>query len=194
MNTSTLFIFVSTLLSISCSSEPDKKRLTGVQNESVELSVAVKDGPCSGPEYSQMDFWIGNWELRTLSPDTSQESGFREGKATNTVRKILDGCVIEENFEGPDLSGKSYSTYSKGRGGWYQTWVDNSGSYMPFIGVFEDSRKIFRMEVERNGRKILFQMVFYKIEENSFTWDWERSVDGGETWKLLWRIEYARRI
>lgn len=141
-----------------------------------------------------MDFWVGDWNLQTLSPDTSQESGIREGKATNSIRKILDGCVIEENFEAPGLSGSSYSTFSKNRGFWYQTWVDNSGSYMPFIGIFEDDRKIFRMEAERNGQKMLLQMVFYKIEENSLTWDWERSTDEGDTWKLLWRIEYSRRM
>ena len=35
-------------------------------------------------------------------------------------------------------------------------------------------------------------MVFYDIGENSLTWDWESSLDGGETWKLQWRIFYIR--
>jgi hypothetical protein len=35
-------------------------------------------------------------------------------------------------------------------------------------------------------------MVFKNIKANAFTWDWESSVDGGETWKLNWRINYSR--
>ena len=124
-----------------------------IQTEIAELSVAVKDGSCSGPEYSQLDFWIGEWDLHSTIPDTSSETGWRIGKARNTIRKILDGCVIEENFDGSTLSnglvGRSYSTYSKGKGKWYQTWLDNSGSYLPFTGIFEDDRTIFRMKREK---------------------------------------------
>ena len=190
-------IIISTLLNTSCSSEPDKKESLATQKELAELlSVAVEDGPCSGPEYGQLDFWVGEWELRSMIPDTSSETGWKIGKARNTVRKILDGCVIEENFDGSTLPsglvGKSYSTYSKASGKWYQTWVDNSGSYLPFTGIFEDDRTIFRMERERNGKIFLSQMVFYNIEENSLTWDWESSKDDGKTWKLQWRIEYSR--
>jgi hypothetical protein len=35
-------------------------------------------------------------------------------------------------------------------------------------------------------------MVFYDIKKDSFTWDWEGTQDGGETWNLLWRINYTR--
>ena len=58
MKTVTLIVFVSTLLNSSCSSEPDKKESMAAQNGSVELSLEVNDGPCSGSEYSQLDFWI----------------------------------------------------------------------------------------------------------------------------------------
>ena len=191
MKIATFFVIVSTFLNISCSSDTDKK-------ESVELSVAVKDGPCSGPEYNRMDFWLGEWELRSMIPDTSSETGWKIEKAGNTIRKILDGCVIEENFDGSTLEGglvgRSYSTYRKNDGKWYQTWVDNSGSYLPFIGIFEDDRTIFRMERERDGKKFLSQMVFYNIEQKSLTWDWESSRDNGKTWNLLWRIEYSRKM
>ncbi len=160
--------------------------------------MAVKDGPCSGPEYNQMDFWLGEWELRSMIPDISSESGWKIEKAGNIIRKILGGCVIEENFDGSTLEsslvGRRYSTYRKNDGKWYQTWVDNSGSYLPFIGIFEDDRTIFRMERERDGKKFLSQMVFYNIEQNSLTWDWESSRDNGKTWILLWRIEYSRKM
>jgi hypothetical protein len=37
-------------------------------------------------------------------------------------------------------------------------------------------------------------MVFYAIERNSFSWDWEGSSDGGRSWALLWRLEYRRVV
>ena len=196
MKRTTMLIITSTLLISSCYSKPEKTESMSIQTELAELSVAVKDGTCSGPEYSQLDFWVGEWELHSMIPDTTSETGWRISKARNTIRKILDGCVIEENFDGSTLPnglvGRSYSTYSKGKGKWYQTWVDNSGSYLPFTGIFEDDRTIFRMKRERNGKIFLSQMVFYNIEENSLTWDWESSGDNGETWNLRWRIEYTR--
>jgi hypothetical protein len=36
-------------------------------------------------------------------------------------------------------------------------------------------------------------MVFHAIGADAFTWDWERTRDGGTSWQRLWRIEYRRR-
>ncbi len=157
-------------------------------------TMAIPDGPCSDPAYIQMDFWVGNWNGRSMVPDTSQESGWSIGKVQNTINKILDGCVIEENFEGEAFSGKSYSTYNKQQKRWNQTWVDNSGGYLPFYGIFEDDKNIFRRDLVRNGNYFSTRMVFYNITGDSFTWDWESSRDNGETWKLSWRIEYTRNM
>jgi len=162
-------------------------------------SIAITNGPCSDPAFTQMDFWVGSWNGRSMVPDTTQESGWKIAKVQNTIFKILDGCVVEENFDGSTLpagafNGKSYSTYSKQQGIWHQTWVDNQGGYLPFYGIFEEDKKIFRREFVRNGNKFFTQMVFYNIEEDSFRWDWERSSDDGETWTLIWRIEYTRKM
>ena len=36
-------------------------------------------------------------------------------------------------------------------------------------------------------------MTFYNIAREKFDWDWETSEDGGATWTLRWRINYARK-
>lgn len=69
------------------------------------------DKPCTAPEFSQFDFWVGEWNL------TWGDSG--EGR--NTVTKDFNGCVIIENFDGGDsspLKGMSVSTYNNRRGQW----------------------------------------------------------------------------
>lgn len=138
------------------------------------------------------DFWIGEWNLTWEDPDGSTGTGF------NTIERVLNDAVIKENFEGQTGAytgyiGKSYSVYQPASGEWKQTWVDNSGGYLDFTGEFEDDRRLFtRTGTDQNGDPIMQRMVFYDIQEESFTWDWEVSRDNGQSWILNWRIQYER--
>lgn len=138
------------------------------------------------------DFWLGEWELTWEDADGITASG------TNYIEKVLDGKVIKENFEAysgayEGFTGKSYSVYNPQTGEWKQTWVDNSGGYLDFIGAVEGDKRIFKRKgMNPQGEEILQRMVFYDITENSMTWDWEISEDNGETWQLRWRIFYER--
>ena len=182
----------------SCSSENGNGKNLQSQAKSTQSSssTAVADGPCSDPAYGQMDFWIGEWSGRSMTPDTSYESGWKIGKIQNSITKILDGCAVEGNFDGSMLDnpliGKSSSVYNKREGIWHQSWVDNTGGYLAFYGIFDDDTRRFRKDVAREGNDLILQITFYNIEKDSFTWDCERSVDEGETWTLIWRIEYTR--
>jgi len=149
--------------------------------------------PCSGPEWKQLDFWLGEWDAAwPASPGTPA------GAATNRIEKILDGCVVSENFAGGGpggLVGRSYSTYNPRRKKWQQTWVDNQASYLDFVGDFSNpDEKIFAMEVTgRDGKPVQMRMVFHHIEPDAFDWRWEKSADGGKTWEVQWPIHYTRR-
>lgn len=138
------------------------------------------------------DFWIGEWDLTWLEPDSSIGTGF------NKIERVLGGAVIKENFEGLTGSsagyiGKSYSVYKRTTGEWKQTWVDNTGDYLEFTGEFEDDLRMFtRTATDQEGELILQRMVFYDIQPDSFTWDWESSRDNGSTWSLNWQINYER--
>ena len=139
------------------------------------------------------DFWIGYWEV-------SWEEGEGEtGSGTNKIVKILDGMVIQENFritEGRNkgFKGTSISVYQTRFEQWKQAWADNNGGYFDFTGKFDGGKRIFQTETKQmeNGTQFTQRMVFYDITENSFTWDWESSENGGETWKLNWRIFYNK--
>ena len=140
------------------------------------------------------DFWLGNWDL------TWEKSDDSIGKGENSILKILDGNVIQENFkviEDSDIqnfTGKSWSVYNKNNGKWYQTWVDNQGAYLDFVGEIDGNKRIFKRTAEGpNGKEFLQRMVFYDIKPDSFTWDWEISKDNGKTWILRWRINYKRK-
>lgn len=138
------------------------------------------------------DFWVGQWEV-------SWEEGDSMGHGTNHIEKKLDGTVLQENFEitegqNTGFKGTSISVYQPQFERWKQAWADNNGGYYDFTGKVDGNKRIFQTEMREleDGRKFTQRMVFYDITENSMTWDWESSEDGGETWTLNWRIFYER--
>ena len=68
------------------------------------LSLSVSTGWRSSPasprhpphapaaEQKQFDFWVGEWNVTWPGPKTGEIS-----HGTNTVTRILDGCVVQEN-------------------------------------------------------------------------------------------------
>ncbi|MGN8226329.1 DUF1579 family protein [Gracilimonas sp. BCB1] len=139
------------------------------------------------------DFWVGEWELSWT------DNQGKEGAGTNTIERILDGVVIQENFMATEgalegYKGRSVSVYNPQRQSWHQAWVDNQGGYIDLKGSVDGNQRIFQT-AERPGPQggtIINRMVFYDINKDSFTWDWESSQDGGESWSLNWRIFYQR--
>ena len=143
--------------------------------------------PCSAPEFSQFDFWLGKWEA--YSADTLT--------ATNTIVKIMDGCTLQENFESPksNYSGKSWSVYNPQTKLWQQTWVDNQGGYIALTGSFENEKMTLSAAPRKikNGKEVIERMVFYNISADTFDWNWEASTNNGATWKNNWHIHYVRK-
>lgn len=137
------------------------------------------------------DFWLGKWDAIWENTNGTTGSG------TNHVFKVPDGTVLEENFAitggaQAGFLGKSISVMDA-KNQWHQAWADNQGGYFDFIGEVLGEKKIFKTRlVVRDGKKIIHRMIFYEIKEDSFTtWDQEGTKDGGETWNLLWRINYT---
>lgn len=145
---------------------------------------------CSAEEYSQFDFWVGDWNL------TWKDGNGNENKGSNTITKTLNGCAIEENFSDlqSGFKGRSFSVYSPKKDLWQQTWVDNSGGYLVFTGGMFDGEMILNGSfVDKNGNNIQTRMVFKNINANSLDWSWERSADNGNTWHVTWLINYKRK-
>ena len=90
--------------------------------------------PCSAPECSQFDFWLGEWNLTWN--DTS--------KGNNSVRRILNDCVINENFSDPatNYMGMSWSMYDLNKKEWKQTWVDSQNGYIVLTGKYDNGEMI----------------------------------------------------
>jgi hypothetical protein len=148
--------------------------------------------PCSEPQQKQFDFWIGEWEL-TWPGNNPGETGH----GTNTIQRVMDGCVVQENFSGGEfmhLRGTSVSIFDATDGRWKQTWVDNEGGYLDFVGEFKEGQMILARNAMRpDGTKVIQRMVFKNISPKELDWSWEASSDGGKTWRVNWPIHYKRK-
>jgi hypothetical protein len=139
------------------------------------------------------DFWEGTWAVSWT------EGEGKVGKGMNIIEKILDGKVLQENFEikegqNAGFKGKSMSVFNTNTKTWKQAWVDNQGGYFDFTGMIEGDKKMFQTAARNlpDGSTRIQRMVFYDILSDKFTWDWELSNDGGKSWNLQWRINYKR--
>jgi hypothetical protein len=153
--------------------------------------AAAAEPPCASAAHAQLDFWIGDWDLRWTGEDG------REQRGVNRIHKSLDGCAVIEEFDGrPDtpLVGQSISSYVARERRWRQVWVDNSGAWLDFDGGLRDGNMEFsRRATTATGAVVMQRMVFLDVAADSLTWDWQRSADEGKTWTTVWRIRYSRR-
>ena len=137
------------------------------------------------PPERQLDFWLGEWEVR-----------WGEGeRGTNRVHRVLGGKVIQEDFDARpalDFRGRSVSVYREAYKEWHQTWVDTSGNYWHLRGGWEGERFVLVTDDIVDGEPVKYRMVFHDIEEDRLAWDWQRSEDDGESWELRWSIRYSR--
>jgi hypothetical protein len=156
-------------------------------------SSAASTPPAAPAQRADLfDFWLGDWSLSWRHPDGTTGTG------RNRITKILDGTVIQEDFETltdptpPLLKGRSLSVLSNGV--WRQSWADNQGGFFAFSAQVDGERRLFVTEPRtlRDGRVLVQRMVFHAITASSLTWDWERSDDAGRTWVREWRVQYTR--
>jgi len=149
--------------------------------------------PCAEAQQHEFDFWVGEWDLTW--PGTKQGE---IAPGSNIIKRILDGCVIEESFSGGEsmpLRGMSVSTFDARAGKWKQTWVDNQGGYLDFVGGFKDGQMVLTRDATGpDGTPIQQRMVWKNIAANELDWSWERSLDGGKTWEVSWPIHYKRKV
>ena len=157
------------------------------------VTAQTSANPCAAPEQKQFDFWVGEWDVSWPGSQPGETL-----HATNSIHRILDNCVVEENFQAeappPPLHGKSLSLFDTRSGKWKQTWVDNQGGYLDFIGEFRDGQMILaRKFTDPKGLEIHQRMVWKNISPQAFDWSWERSEDSGKTWKVVWPLRYQRK-
>jgi hypothetical protein len=145
-----------------------------------------KPKPCSGPEYRQFDFWLGDWAVH--SP-----AGKKQGE--NRVVSLLGGCVVQENWVGEQGSvGHSYNMYSNRDHLWHQTWVDNGGLLLQLAGGIKDGSMVMRGTLNsRDGEPVLHEVSWTPLEDGDVRQHWRASKDDGKTWQDIFIGIYSKK-
>jgi len=171
-----------------------KKKLVGW---SLLLTMAVVGGlaspmagqvaaQCSDAEKAhQFDFWVGEWEV------------FSDGKlaGSNSIRPILDGCVLQEMWSGAQGSaGSSLNFYNPQTDKWHQFWVWRNGTTLNLAGGLENGRMVLQGDSKsRTGEAMRNRITWTDNPDGTVRQFWEVSKDQGETWQTAFDGLYKKK-
>lgn len=144
-----------------------------------DLSQAssAKPSPCSAPEFHQLDFWAGDWDVFEVGNPATQVARVK-------VDHILDGCVLREDYQDTEgHKGQSFSIYDAALKAWHQSWVTNRGQLLLLDGGVRDDEVVLgATEHMPDGKSKLIRGTWKPVEggvrETAVT-----SLDDGKTWK-----------
>lgn len=141
--------------------------------------------PCHyDAQYQAFDFWVEVWEV--FNP-AGQQVG------TNTIEKILDGCVLLENWTSRAANtGKSFNYIDKADGKWRQLWVDSNGNNTLYVGTFQDGSLVYETTSEAPNTPH-FRMTFTPLPDGRVRQFIEQTTDGGQTWTVAFDGYYVRK-
>lgn len=148
------------------------------------LQVRKSNSPCSAAPFRQFDFWIGNWVVSA--------NGQRAG--INTVEVALNDCVLIENWTGSNgMMGKSINRFNPRTGKWHQSWVDDTGNSIEFVGELVNGEMRFSGEgYTGNGQKVQYRMSFTPNKDGSVRQLWQSSGDG-KSWSTIFDGLYTKK-
>jgi hypothetical protein len=150
--------------------------------------VEFNERPCAHrPEHRQLDFWLGDWEVRRT------EDGALAG--TNSITGDNGDCVLYEHWKsGRSGAGQSMNYYDPVTKKWHQSWVDDQGGVSIFDGEWKDGA--MRLEGYRqgaNGERIPARLTLTPLSDGSVRQLGENSEDGGKSWTVMYDLTYRRK-
>lgn len=151
-------------------------RSEGLATNRASSAESAKPAACASPEYRQLDFWVGDWDVFEVDGST-KVAGVR-------VDRVLDGCVLREVYSGTNgLTGQSVSLYDASRRIWHQTWVTNRGQLLIVEGKIQADEMVLSgayqaTSGEETQVRGTWKPVNGGVRETAVT-----STDGGKEWK-----------
>lgn len=143
--------------------------------------------PCMySAEARQFDFWLGDWDVYNLA---GQKTG------TNSVYSFANGCALMENWTSAlGNDGKSINYFDASTNKWYQHWMGSTGGALRYEGNFKnDAMRFEGFTIDKEGKKTLQKLTFFKLDENTVRQLAETSNDDGKTWTTTYDFKYVKR-
>ena len=170
--------------------DPDLASLTGEPRfQKLVAAAQLAAEPCKNsqvnPQYRQLDFWVGEWDVYAGKQKVGESS----------VQLILKDCVVFENWRGlQGGDGKSFNKYNNVTKEWEQFWVSDSGTTNYFKGSLTDGSMRYALEMlGPNGAPFTRHLTFSKLPEGKVRQFSQASVDNGKSWTTEYDFVYAKR-
>lgn len=144
-----------------------------------------EEGRCAAPEYRQLDFWVGDWQVHR--PD-----GELAGR--NEISPVAGGCALLESWQGVGGGrGTSLTYFDPETGGWRQTWV-GLGVVLDLQGGWDGERMLLQGGARPGPDGPLADRISWAPRDDGEVLQlWEVSPDGGSTWERVFAGTYRPR-
>jgi hypothetical protein len=141
--------------------------------------------PCSGPEFHQFDFWLGEWQVRKTDGTVA---------GINRIDLEYAGCVVHEHYvTGRGYSGESLNIYDASRKVWHQTWVDNTGLLLTLEGHLIGNNMVLQGQIRQSGGEVTKQRITWSPNaDGSVRQLWE-SMDSQGQWTVAFDGLYSKK-
>ena len=136
--------------------------------------------PCAAPEYHQLDFWVGSWDVYPTGKDKL---------VAHSLIEQVYGCGIRENWMPlSNQPGGSLSVYVPAEKHWEQFWIDSGGTRAFFTGGWDGKA----MVITGKWGGPLVRMSYSKNDDGSVRQFGEQSTDEGKTWTASFDFTYRK--
>lgn len=165
----------------------DLASLRGEKKYADALAVMERNAhPCMhNDNYRSLDFWIGEWNVRTAQGQPAGE---------NSIQMLTDGCVVAEYYHRDDYAGTSISMYDKKEKRWRQIWSDNQGGVTEFTGEQTDTGMRFTATGKTmDGKTVTKRTTLSALGPDKVRQLAEYTTDDGATWSVMYDLMYIRK-
>ena len=140
----------------------------------IGAAIAQSDNcPCCSENHTAFDFWIGEWTVQTADGNLAGH---------NSIVKIQDGCVIQENWSSAraGYTGTSYNFFNSNSGQWEQIWVDNQGLVLHLKGTRIGNQMILKSDpvLNKEGASVVQQITWTSNDDGTVRQLWESLTNG----------------
>src|SRR6056297_274389 len=144
--------------------------------------------PCTEhSEFSQFDFWVGNWEVRTAKGELA---------GRNRITKRADDCaLLEEWTSARGGTGISVNYYDPAAGEWVQVWNGSGGTQITIRGGLDEDGAMAlagTLHYVGRGQTVAFRGLWTPLADGRVRQYFEQSTDDGETWQPWFEGFYSR--
>jgi hypothetical protein len=149
-------------------------------------SASADTTACSGPEFRQFDFWVGDW-------DVVDEKGNTAGR--NSITLEQNGCaVIERWTSAKGRTGFSLNHFDPLSATWKQHWV-GLGLILEMSGGMQGTSMVLegKLQYLADSRVTLLRGTWTPLPDGRVRQHFVESADQGKTWSPWFDGYYSKR-